>query len=358
MKRLALLMVLGWISACAPSQKSSDTTALLPVQSTSFTELDTTWTEPVRYSNAEWKQRLSPDAFYVTRQQGTERAFTSPLNDEHRTGVFFCTSCGNPLFRSQDKFDSGTGWPSFIRPMAARSVALRQDHSVGMVRDEVRCARCQAHLGHVFDDGPKPTGLRYCMNGIAMRFTPTKNLQTLRTAVFAQGCFWCLEEIFEHIRGVKAVISGYAGGQETNPTYEQVGSGSTGHAESVLVRYNPQEITYAQLLKVYFHAGDITQVNGQGPDHGRQYRSIVFYQNPAQKAEIEVYLRELRQSGVYSKPIAVEVIPETRFYPAEDYHQDYVIHHPTNPYVMQVSIPRYQRAIRHFPELLKADRKP
>ncbi len=127
----------------------------------------------VSYPDAVWKQRLAPEAYYVLRQEGTERAFTSPLNDEHRAGTFACKGCALPLFSSKTKFDSGTGWPSFYAPLK-NAVAKSTDTSLLMVRDEIHCRRCGGHLGHVFDDGPKPTGLRYCMNGVAMTFTPAK----------------------------------------------------------------------------------------------------------------------------------------------------------------------------------------
>ncbi len=181
----------------------------------------------------------------------------------------------------------------------------------------------------------------------------TQQAGNLEKVVFAQGCFWCVEEIFEKVKGVTDVVSGYSGGTEKNPTYEQVGSGSTSHAESVEITYNPEEITYAQLLKVYFNSGDITQVNGQGPDHGRQYRSIIFYNNEEQHKEVLAYIQQLEASGKYSKKIAVEVTPFTKFYPAEGYHQDFVKLNPNQGYVRAVSIPRYQKAIRNFPELLK-----
>ncbi|NUO01155.1 MAG: peptide-methionine (S)-S-oxide reductase MsrA [Saprospiraceae bacterium] len=179
------------------------------------------------------------------------------------------------------------------------------------------------------------------------------NQEGLEKIVVAQGCFWCVEEIFEAVKGVKSVVSGYSGGTEKNPTYEEVGSGSTSHAEAVEITYNPAEVSYEQLLKVYFNSGDITQVNGQGPDHGRQYRSIIFYNNDEQKKQVEAYIKKLEASGKYPAGIAVEVTPFTKFYPAEDYHQDFVKLNPNQGYVRAVSVPRFKKAIQHFPELLK-----
>ena len=128
-------------------------------------------TFPVQFTDADWRERLTPAQYTVLRQDGTERPYSSPLNDEHRRGTFACAGCGNELFSSATKFDSGTGWPSFWAPLD-KAVGETRDTSYGMVRTAVHCARCGGHLGHVFDDGPKPTGLRYCMNGVAMTFTP------------------------------------------------------------------------------------------------------------------------------------------------------------------------------------------
>ncbi len=314
---------------------------------------DTTWTENIRRTNAEWKSLLSAAQYRITREHGTEPPFSHPYNKVHEKGIFYCADCENPLFASETKFESGTGWPSFWKPYHRRSVKLTEDRSLGMVREEVSCARCGAHLGHVFDDGPAPTGLRYCMNGLSLKFQKEMLTTKLEKAVFAQGCFWCVEEIFESLKGVKDVVSGYAGGAEPNPTYEEVGSGNTTHAESVEVTYDPSVISYSQLLKVFFHAGDPTQVNGQGPDRGTQYRSIIFYKNTAQKSQIESYMQQLTASGKFKKPLSVQLLPEMPFYKAESYHQDYVRQHSDNPYVINVSIPRYRNAIRHFPELLR-----
>lgn len=172
-------------------------------------------------------------------------------------------------------------------------------------------------------------------------------------AYFAAGCFWCEEAIFESLKGVKEAVSGYSGGHTKNPTYEDVNTETTGHAESVEVIYDPKIISYETLLKVYFASQDPTQVKGQGPDKGDSYRSIIFYQNENEKTLAENYKKQLGASGKYKKPIAVEIVPFEKFWKAEAYHQDYERNHPENPYVQNVSIPRIERMKAQFPELLK-----
>ena len=175
----------------------------------------------------------------------------------------------------------------------------------------------------------------------------------LDTATFAAGCFWCEEAIFEGLKGVKDAVSGYSGGHTQNPTYEEVCSHTTGHAETVQLYYDPSLISYQTLLEVYFVGQDPTQVNGQGPDHGDSYRSVIFYRNDTERSLAETYIKQLNDSGKYDQPIAVLLEPLTIFYPAEDYHQDYERNHPENAYVQRVSIPRINKVKTAFPQLLK-----
>jgi peptide-methionine (S)-S-oxide reductase len=176
-------------------------------------------------------------------------------------------------------------------------------------------------------------------------------------AYFASGCFWCVEAIFESLKGVKEATSGYSGGHTKNPTYEEVNTESTGHAESVEVIYDSTIISYETLLKVYFASQDPTQVKGQGPDNGDSYRSIIFYQNETEKLAAESYRKQLDGSGKYKKPIVVEIMPLETFWKAEEYHQDYEQNHPENPYVQRISIPRIKKMKAEFPELLKNKHK-
>lgn len=175
----------------------------------------------------------------------------------------------------------------------------------------------------------------------------------LKTAYFASGCFWCVEAIFESVKGVDEVVSGYAGGSEKNPTYNQVAAGRTSHAEAVKVFYDPNKVSFLQLLDVYYGSHDPTALNYQGPDYGSQYRSIAFYQNETEKSLIDEYIKALEASGVYKKPIVTEVLPFTIFYEAEEYHQDFERKNPNNRYILNVSVPRLKRFQRLFPELLK-----
>lgn len=188
--------------------------------------------------------------------------------------------------------------------------------------------------------------------------TPQLNqtqLDKLSTAYFASGCFWCVEAIYESVDGVEEAVSGYAGGTEKNPTYQQVGSGRTGHAETVKVYYDPKVVSYLTLVKVYYGSQDPTTVNGQSPDFGTQYRSIIFYQNEEEKIIAEGYKAGIEESGQFDKPIATEIVPFVKFWEAEGYHQNYEKLNPNNPYVRGVSVPRLKRFQAKYPELLKAE---
>jgi peptide-methionine (S)-S-oxide reductase len=171
-------------------------------------------------------------------------------------------------------------------------------------------------------------------------------------AYFASGCFWCVETIYESVKGVEEVFSGYSGGHTENPTYESSNTGKTGHAEAVEVIYDPKVVNFKTLVDVYFGSQNVTQQNGQGPDIGSQYRSIIFYQNDEEKKIIEDKIKEL--SKEYDKPIAAEVKAFEKFWMAEEYHQDYKVNNPNNPYIKNVSVPRFTRFKVQFPELIKS----
>lgn len=285
---------------------------------------------------AEIAKTLSPLAREVTLEAGTERAGSSELNKEKRKGVYVSVIGGLPLFRSEDKFESGTGWPSFTRPFDPDHVVVKRDTSHGMVRDEVLDARSGAHLGHVFDDGPEPTGLRYCMNGVALKFIPDGEPMPAESqpidvqhAYFAAGCFWGVEDVFQQIPGVVSAVSGYMGGAKNAPTYKEVCSGTTGHAETVDVTFDPKKVTYAKLLELFFLNHDPTTLNRQGPDVGDQYRSAIFAVDAAQETAAKKAIEEQSKLPRFEKrKIVTQVVaPGPKFWPAEEYHQDYHAKH-------------------------------
>ena len=184
-----------------------------------------------------------------------------------------------------------------------------------------------------------------------------EDLSKYNKAYFAAGCFWHEEALFESVKGVKEAVSGYAGGNAPNPTYESVETGNTGHAESVVVYYDPSQISYQTLLQVYFAGQNPTQVNGQGPDQGTQYRSIAFYTNDAEKKSIDNYIQQMNASGKYKAPVAAQVMPLGKFWQAEDYHQNYIQNNPDGGYVQNVSIPEIREFQKEYPQLIKPDHK-
>lgn len=185
---------------------------------------------------------------------------------------------------------------------------------------------------------------------------PNEVLQEgLKKAYFASGCFWCVEAIYESVRGVSEVYSGYAGGFTKNPNYNQIGTGRTGHAEAVEVLYDPKVVSYSTLVQVFFGSHDPTTPNRQGPDYGSQYRSIAFYNSDQERQIIQNYIALLQEKEIFSKEIVTEIKPLDKFYYAEEYHQDYEKNNPNNPYVKQVSIPRLRKFQNLYPELLKEE---
>jgi peptide methionine sulfoxide reductase msrA/msrB len=323
-------------------------------------------------TDEQWRAQLTKEQFEIARAKGTERAFCGTLLDNKKEGVYSCVCCGLPLFASDSKFNSGTGWPSFFQPIARENVAEHADRSYGMVRTEILCARCDAHLGHVFEDGPKPTGLRFCLNSESLVFTEKADLKSLADPaaaagaqpesrsqpqraelVLAGGCFWCVEAVFEEIDGVIDAVSGYAGGTKETANYEAVCTGRTGHAEAVKIIYDPAKVDVATLLQVHFATHDPTTLNRQGNDVGPQYRSAIFYASDAERRTAESYIKELDRSRAFAKPIVTTLEPLTAFYPAETYHQNYVCQNPANGYVQGVAMPKVKKVRDKFKDELK-----
>ncbi|MFO1475309.1 MAG: bifunctional methionine sulfoxide reductase B/A protein [Verrucomicrobiota bacterium] len=298
---------------------------------------------------SELKKTLSSEQFTVTQQCGTEPPFRNAYWDNHKPGIYVDVVSGEPLFSSLDKFDSGTGWPSFTKPVAGTEIVEKKDTEFGMVRTEVRSKMADSHLGHVFDDGPADKGgLRYCINSASLKFIPVDEMAQAgygrylgpfeksglvkaparETAILAGGCFWGMEEIIRKIPGVTQTTVGYTGGKLANPTYEEVCTGSTGHAEAIEVVFDPAVLSYEKLLDYFFRMHDPTTLNRQHNDVGTQYRSAIFYTSDAQKRTAERVKAQWEKSGKFDRPITTEVTAATKFYSAEDYHQKYLVKHP------------------------------
>lgn len=267
---------------------------------------------------------LNDEEKRVIINKGTERAFTGKYHDYKKNGVYVCKQCSYPLFTSDAKFDSGTGWPSFDDMIGDH---VKEIPDADGMRTEIVCDRCEGHLGHVFK-GERLTekSTRHCVNSISLDFVAAEQIDS---AIFASGCFWGTEYYMERASGVLFTEVGYIGGSKDNPTYKEVCSGSTGHAEATKVYFDKNKIDYKTLAKLFFETHDPTQVNRQGPDIGTQYRTEIFYLNEEQKKDAQELKAILEQKGVQ---VATKITEATEFWVAEDYHQQYYSHKGTTPY--------------------------
>ena len=271
-------------------------------------------------------KKLTPQEEWVIVHKGTEQTFSGKYNNHFEKGSYTCKRCGAELFDSSSKFISSCGWPSFDDRLEG---AVEWQPDADGVRTEILCAKCGAHLGHVFlGEGLTAQNTRYCVNSISLDFIPAQGPRTER-AIFASGCFWGTEYHLQRAAGVISTTVGYAGGYVEDPNYEQVCTDKTGHAEAVEVIYDPSKTNYEKLAKLFFETHDFTQSNRQGPDIGTQYRSAIFYLNEQQRVTAIRLVEILKQKGY---DVKTEITPAKKFWQAEEYHHDYYERNGKTPY--------------------------
>ena len=311
----------------------------------------------VMKTDEEWKKELTEEQYYVLRQEGTEAPFSGKLLMNKEKGVYKCAACGNELFTDDMKFDSHCGWPSFDKEIAGGKIVTHEDISHGMKRTEIECAKCGGHLGHLFDDGPTDTGMRYCVNSVSLAFVSEKELNKemakMDTITLGGGCYWCVEAVYEMLDGVIKVESGFSGGTVKNPSYKEVCTGTTGHAEVVQIVYDNSKTSLDEILKVFFTVHDPTTLNRQGADTGTQYRSVIFYRNEEQKKTASAIIESLNKEMVYDKPIVTQVDMLKKFYIAENYHQDYYANNKEEGYCKMVIQPKIDKFEKVFKDRLR-----
>jgi len=262
--------------------------------------------------------RLTPEEEAILIGKGTEVPYSGKYWNHREEGIYTCKLCGAHLYKSEHKFDSSCGWPSFDDEIEG---AVKRVPDADGRRTEIICAKCKAHLGHVFEnEGLTEKNLRHCVNSLSMKFVPTPINDTLEVIYFAGGCFWGTEYYYKNVEGVVRTSVGYIGGTKENPTYKEVCTGSTGHAEVVEVVYDADKANLSDLVKLFFEIHDFTQINRQGPDIGEQYRTEIFYTNDKQK-EIADGVIDILLAKNYE--VATITTKANKYYKAENYHQDY-----------------------------------
>lgn len=282
----------------------------------------------------------------VIIDRDTEPPFSGKYENFFEKGTYACMQCGAPLYNSESKFHSGCGWPSFDDEIKG---AVKRIPDPDGIRTEIICTRCGGHLGHIFEgEGFTPKNTRHCVNSISMDFIPSYEV-----AVLGGGCFWCMEAVFLQVSGVLKVESGYAGGWKEKPTYNEVCSGDTGHAEVVRIEFDPKIINYKQLLDIFFYIHDPTTLNKQGNDTGEQYRSIILYTSADQEKISKEFISKINSSGIFKNPVLTELKSLEKFYKAEDYHQNYFTSNTRQPYCSAIIAPKAESFRKRFSKLLK-----
>jgi peptide methionine sulfoxide reductase msrA/msrB len=273
---------------------------------------------------------LSPLILSVVQDKGTEKPFSGEYDQFGGDGSYLCRRCGLALYRSSDKFHSGCGWPSFDEEVSG---AIKRIPDEDGRRTEICCARCSAHLGHVFTgENFTNKNTRHCVNSLSLDFVADKTVTDTEEAIYAAGCFWGVQHYLDKLPGVLMTEVGYTGGERPSPTYEQVCSGATGHFEAVRVIYDPKKINFEALTKFFFEIHNFSQDNGQGPDIGSQYLSAIFYYNETQKNMSEAIIAELKEKGF---DVSTKLLPAKPFWRGEKYHQQYYAKHQSLPYCHQ-----------------------
>lgn len=269
-------------------------------------------------------KKLTPEEKYVIENKGTERAFSGKYYKFDELGVYVCKKCGAKLYNSENKFESGSGWPSFDSPIKG---AVKEIPDKDGIRTEIVCVNCGGHLGHVFyGEGFTEKNARHCVNSISLDFN---KVDSTEIAVFAGGCFWGVEYYFENLDGVISTDVGYTGGNTENPSYKDVCYNNTGHSEAIRIVFNPKKVSYEELARLFFEIHDPTTIDRQGPDVGNQYRSVIFYLSETQKTISENLISELKSKG-YN--VVTQLVPLKKFYIAEEYHQSYYMKKGSLPY--------------------------
>lgn len=353
--KIMTAMALTYVMAACGQNKAST-----PINEQKVKAQDTI-NEPTLRSENDWKKKLTNEQYYVLRKKGTEAPFTGKLLLNKERGIYKCAGCGNELFTDAMKFDSHCGWPSFDREIEGGKIKTVKDETHGMIRTEIMCAKCGGHLGHLFDDGPTATGMRYCVNSLSLEFVPesdntykSENKMTkIDTITLGGGCFWCVEAVYEMLKGVISVESGFAGGKDVNPSYSEVCTGATGSAEAVQIIYDNTITNINEIYKVFFSIHDPTTLNRQGADIGTQYRSVIFYRNATQQKEAKEIIDALNKENIYGKPVVTQLEAFSTFYKAEEYHQDYYNNNKEERYCRLVIQPKIEKFEKLFKNKIK-----